>query len=227
MTAIFAHRGAHLQQRENTLEAFRDAVALGVAGVELDVRQTLDGALVVHHDPRIGDLAIGLCRAEDLPSYVPSLEAALDVLRGLTVNVEIKNLKDPREPTYDESGDFARRVIDVLHEHDWASSVIISSFDLTTCAQVRSYDIDIVVGWLIWQIPLASALTEAHVLGLDAVNPHFTLVTPKTVELATDLALDVNVWTVNEPEDIRAMAAMGVSSIITDQPALAMQLLAH
>jgi glycerophosphoryl diester phosphodiesterase len=53
------------------------------------------------------------------------------------------------------------------------------------------------------------------------------LVTPKTVELATDLALDVNVWTVNEPEDIRAMAAMGVSSIITDQPALAMQLLAH
>jgi glycerophosphoryl diester phosphodiesterase len=75
--------------------------------------------------------------------------------------------------------------------------------------------------------PLASALTEAHVLSLDAVNPHFTLVTPKTVELATDLALDVNVWTVNEPEDIRAMAAMGVASIITDQPALAMQLLTH
>lgn len=198
---------------------------LGVAGVELDVRQTLDGALVVHHDPRIGDLIIAKRQREDLPSYVPSLEAALEVLKGLTVNVEIKNLRDPREPTYDESGDFARHVIDVLHELDWASSVIISSFDLTTCAQVRSYDIDISVGWLLWQTPLASALTEAHVLGLDAVNPHFSLVTPTTVEVANDLALDVNVWTVNEPEDIRAMAAMGVSSIITDQPALAMQLL--
>jgi len=227
VTAVFAHRGAHLVHRENTLEAFSAAQGLGIAGVELDVRGTLDGALVVHHDPLVGDLVIARSRAEDLPPYVPTLEAALEVLKGLRVNVEIKNLLDPREPTYDESGDFARHVIDVLHDLDWAASVMISSFDLMTCARVRSYDIDINVSQLVWSTPLASALTEAHVLGLDGVNPHFSLLTPESVAMASDLGLAMNVWTVNEPEDIRAVAALGVATIITDQPTLALALLAH
>lgn len=227
MTAVFAHRGMHLEHRENTLEAFSAARGLGIAGVELDVRRTFDGALVVHHDPLVGELVLARSLAEDLPAYVPTLEGALEVLEGLRVNIEIKNLKDPREATYDESGDFACHVIDLVHDLDWASSVVISSFDVMTCARVRSYDIEIEVGLLVCDAPLASALIEAHVLGLDGVNPHFSLVTPEIVAMATDLELALSVWTVNEPDDIRAMAALGVATIITDQPVLASQLLAH
>lgn len=217
----------HLEHRENTLEAFSAARGLGIAGVELDVRRTFDGALVVHHDPLVGELVLARSLAEDLPAYVPTLEGALEVLEGLRVNIEIKNLKDPREATYDESGDFACHVIDLVHDLDWASSVVISSFDVMTCARVRSYDIEIEVGLLVCDAPLASALIEAHVLGLDGVNPHFSLVTPEIVAMATDLELALSVWTVNEPDDIRAMAALGVATIITDQPVLASQLLAH
>ena len=50
---ILAHRGASARARENTVEAFRLASALGADGVELDVRRTADGALVVHHDPSV------------------------------------------------------------------------------------------------------------------------------------------------------------------------------
>jgi glycerophosphoryl diester phosphodiesterase len=226
VTDVFAHRGAHLNERENTLVAFREAIRLGVAGVELDLRRTRDGALVIHHDPFIDGKAIGLLDARDLPSFVPSLDETMEVLRGTTVNIEIKNSKGPKEPTYDESGSIVREVLDFLHEGDLAPSVIISCLDLTTCAQARSYDLEVRVAWLVRAGSLPAALTEAHVLGLHAVNPHITLVTSKTQDVANELGLEVNVWTVNTPEDIRAMAALGVASIITDQPALAMELVA-
>jgi len=227
VTGVFAHRGAHLNERENTLGAFRQAVILGVDGVELDVRQTLDGVLVVHHDPAIDSLALAHTRAKDLPDYVPTLEEAMDALTGVTVNVEIKNSKDPREPVYDETGAFVRQVVDFLQGAEVASSVIISCFDLRTCAQVRDYDATMRVGWLIWDVEVESALIEAHVLGLNALNPHFTLVTPATQHRASELGLELNVWTVNADEDITTMAAMGVASIITDQPARALSLVAN
>lgn len=226
MTMVFAHRGAHLSERENTLGAFREAIRLGVAGVELDVRRTADGALVVHHDPFVDGVAIGHCAARDLPSYVPSLDEAMQVLRGTTVNVEIKNSKGPKEPTYDETGSFVYEVLDYLHDADFASSVILSCFDLTTCARARSYDLEVRVAWLVWDVLLPAALTQAHVLGFNAVNPYFRLVTEDSMALANELGLSINTWTVNAAAEIKAMAALGVSSIVTDQPALAMELLA-
>lgn len=227
MTAVFAHRGAHLHQRENTLEAFRDAVALGVGGVELDVRKTLDGALVVHHDPIIGPRAIAHSNARDLPTYVPTLEMALDALVGVTVNVEIKNMNVSREPTYDGSGAFVREVLDVVHAKRRNSSVVLSCFDLATCEHAHTYDPAMYVGWLVRKGSLSEALDHAHALRLSAVNPHFTMVTPENQRRAGELDMSLNVWTVNESRDITAMAALGVASIITDQPALAIELLAR
>lgn len=224
MTAIFAHRGLHLIETENTVPAFAAAVAAGVDGVELDVRRTLDGGLVVHHDPAVGDLVISQTLRRDLPSQVPSLAEVMDVCRGVEVNVEIKNIVHESEPTYDDSGDFARQVVKFLHDSGWAESVIISCFDLTTCAVVRSFDSVIPVGWLLWGVDLESAMTRAHVLGLTAVHPFFMAVTNESVQRARDLALDVNVWTVNNPVDIVAMADLGVTSIITDDPVTAISL---
>ena len=227
MTEVFAHRGVHLHERENTLAAFRDAVALGVGGVELDVRKTLDGALVVHHDSTIGLRAIAHTDARDLPSYVPTLEEALEALEGVTVNVEIKNLKHPKESTYDESEAFVREVLDVVHAKRRTSPVVLSCFDLVTCEHARTYDPALNVGWLVRNGSLSDALEHAHALSLSAVNPHFTLVTPEGQRRADELNMSLNVWTVNESRDITAMAALGVASIITDQPALAIELLAR
>ena len=55
MTQVIAHRGASGLEPENTVAAFRRAVALGADGVELDVRRSADGVLVVHHDARLAD----------------------------------------------------------------------------------------------------------------------------------------------------------------------------
>ncbi len=224
MPAIVAHRGLHVLERENTVAAFKAALELGVDGVELDVRRTRDGVFVVHHDPSVGELFIAECTASQLPSYVPTLDAALDALRGVNVNVEIKNIQHPGEATYDATGDFARGVVTHLRAIGWAESVIISCFDIATCAFVRSFDDDIRVGWLLWLEELPDAMLKAHVLGLDAVHPPFARVTPQDMVRAGELELDVNVWTVNAARDITAMSDMGASSIITDDPALALSL---
>jgi glycerophosphoryl diester phosphodiesterase len=224
MPEIFAHRGLHVHERENTLAAFHAARELGVDGVELDVRKTLDGVFVVHHDASVGDAVVATSTAAQLPSYVPTLDEALDALRGVKVNVEIKNIQHSSEPTYDASGDFAREVVAHIRDIGRADSVIISCFDIATCAVVRSVDPEIRVGWLLWLDELPEAMLKAHVLGLDAVHPPFMRLRAADMERASELELDVNVWTVNAGADITAMAGLGVASIITDDPALALSL---
>ncbi|MFZ1062602.1 MAG: glycerophosphodiester phosphodiesterase [Acidimicrobiales bacterium] len=224
MPAVVAHRGLHQRQRENTLEAFRAAVSLGVDGVELDVRRTLDGEFVVHHDAVVNELVIAQTNASQLPSYVPTLDQSLEVLAGLNVNVEIKNIRHANEPTYDDTGDFARDVVRRLRTGGWAESVIISCFDLATCAVVRSFDQDVKVGWLLWADDVSEAMLKAHVLGLSAVHPPFTRLDDEGMMRAAQYGLDVNVWTVNAASDIAAMDRLGVAGIITDDPALAMSI---
>ena len=111
-----AHRGLHVVERENTVAAFRAAVLAGVDGVELDVRRTLDGALVVHHDPSVEGAVVAESLSGDLAPYVPTLDEALGALDGTFVNVEIKNIRHPSEPTYDESGEFAAQVVSYLRD---------------------------------------------------------------------------------------------------------------
>ena len=176
---------------------------------------------MVHHDPSIGDQIIAQSGRRTLPSYVPTLEEALEALTGIRVNVEIKNSRTPSEPDYDESGDLARQVVTTVRAMGWDDAVSISCFDLATCAVVRSFDREITVDWLLWDISLGDAMIRAHVLGFDAINPHFSLVNSQAIDQARGLELALNVWTVNDVEDLRRMADLDVASIITDEPRLA------
>lgn len=222
MTAIVAHRGLHASARENTLEAFDAARAVGADGVEFDVRATVAGELVVHHDPRVGSLVIAEHRASELASYVPSLAAALAATVGLVVNVEVKNLLDPDEPTYDASGDFARSAVAAVAASGRDEDVIYSSFDFATCVALADASAR-PVGWLldVADDPYAS-LAKAARAGLAAINPYVGLVDAELVARSRDLGLALNVWTVNAPNDLAAMLELGVDMIITDVPEVAL-----
>ena len=93
---VIAHRGASRAAPENTVAAFRRAAEMGAQAVELDVRRTGDGALVVHHDAASRPTAVRSASspAPTSPTHVPAFAAALDACAGMWVNVEIKN--DPR-----------------------------------------------------------------------------------------------------------------------------------
>jgi glycerophosphoryl diester phosphodiesterase len=221
MTQIQAHRGLHREVRENTLDAFRAAVALGVDGVELDVRWTGDRHLVVHHDPVVEGMIIAATAAADLPDYVPTLAEALDAMASIVVNVEIKNIRDASEPTYDESGDLTRAVLAALAGR---SHCVVSSFDLATCQLVHELDPARSLGWLLWSQDFHEALATAVEAGFGALNVHFKKLPADGIAAAHERGVAVNVWTVNDEATMRDLMAAGVDTLITDDPALALAL---
>lgn len=225
MTRVLAHRGAHRHMEENSLGAFRAAIDLGVDGVEFDLRRTADGALVIHHDPTVDGRVIALSAADELPPYVARLDEAMAVLRGLIVNVEIKNSRSAEEPTYDDQGVIASETLEFLSTEGWMESVILSCFDQATCDRLRAQDANAQVAWLVDDGLLDNALREASDHGFDAVNPHYFMVTPEAAALARELGLSLNPWTVNRSSDLVVMAELGVASVITDEPELALDLL--
>ena len=224
---VLAHRGARRVAPENTLEAFRRAGAMGADGVELDVRRTADGALVLHHDPAVADGALiaGTPAAElqaDHPE-IPTLAEALDVCAGLLVNVEIKNA--PGEAGFDPEERAAEGVVALLDARSGRDRVIVSSFQLATIDRVRAHSSTVPTGLL--------TVTRADVRILDllverghhALHPGRQGMTRRRAErIVADAharGLQVNVWTVNAPATLQRLAAAGVDALITDVPDVA------
>ena len=117
---VLGHRGASAVSPENTVVAFERARDLGADGVELDVRRSRDGVLVVHHDPAIaGGHAIAELTWAELRAARPdlaTLDEALDACRGLVVNAEVKCL--PWEPDADRDGSVMRATVDAVTAPD-------------------------------------------------------------------------------------------------------------
>jgi glycerophosphoryl diester phosphodiesterase len=228
MTDVWAHRGASAARRENTIDAFAEARRQGAAGVELDVRRSVDRALVVHHDAELPDgRLIVTVEARDLPPDVVLLDAALDACAGMVVNIEIKNVEV--DPDFDPDQYLASAVVDLLHRRSTPpAEVLVSSFGLAAIDRVRALDPSIPTGYLAsgrWdqRKALQRAIDGAH----GAFHPYHLVVNPELVAAAHDAGVAVNTWTVDEPERIRWLASeCGVDAVITNVPDVALAALA-
>jgi glycerophosphoryl diester phosphodiesterase len=224
---VIAHRGASAAHPPgNTVAALAAAGPLGATWVELDVRRTADGVLAVHHDPHTADgLLLGAAAFADLPDDIPNLDAALDACRGLGVNVEIKN--SPEEPDFDRSLTAAAQVVDVLRRRNGTqpTDFLVSSFHFDTIERVHDLDPDLPTAFLVIA-PEPELLERAAAGGHAAVHPWHGLVNAETMALARQLGLQVNVWTVDEPDQIRSLAALGVDGVVTNVPDVAVATLA-
>jgi len=218
MTAVFAHRGCTDGFVENTIEAFAEARRLGADGVELDVRQSADGGLVVHHDAVVDGVG-PVCEiaVRDLPTHIPLLDAALHACEGMVVNVEIKNDHDV-PGGYDESGALPMAVVTMIAELGWLERTVISSFDVLSIDTVRVAEPRAVVGWLLGVTDDPQRrLQEAVARGYQALHPFVAGVGPELVAGAHEAGLALNVWTVNSEGDLAAMVGLGVDAVITDR----------
>lgn len=225
--AVMAHRGASRAERENTLTAFSRAADMGADAVELDVRRSADGHLVVHHDPHLADgrVIVRTTRME-LPAEVPSLDAALDACRGMWVNVEIKN--DPNEADFDHTDDIAVTVADALVRRGEAARFLVSSFRRETIDRFRSVAPDIATAWLtpgIADDDMAETFDSLRGTGHAAVHPWFGLVTKRFIDEAHIRGLMVNVWTCDDPTKMSELHAFGVDGICTNVPDVALTVL--
>ena len=220
---VMAHRGASKAERENTVAAFRRAAEMGADAVELDVRRSSDGVLVVHHNPHYHDgrLVAGTAFA-DLPEGVPTLAEALDACAGMWVNVEIKN--DPSEPDFDESESIADETIaHLLARHDddcW----LISCFRLETVDRCRALAPQIKTAWLCVEPPEGigeTLMKKGHL----ALHPWVAMLTRETIEECHTAGVQVNTWTCDDPARMAELIEWGIDGICTNVPDVALEAL--
>ena len=216
MALVVAHRGASaLHPPGNTVEAFSAATPLGSDWVELDVHAIADGALVVHHDPTLPDGRwLDDLVSADLPHWVPSLSVAIDACARLGVNVEIKGDGAPElRPA------LIADTIALLRALGAPERFLITSFEWEIIGAVRELAPELPTGFLTMADPLADDLLDRiAAAGHVAINPWNPMVREPVVRAAHDRGLAVNVWTVDDPDRMAELIAMGVDAIITNQP---------
>ena len=227
---IVAHRGARLVEPENTVAAFRAAAALGSDAVELDVRRTADRTLLVVHDPVLPGWSrpiVEMTREQVriAAPHIPDLDEALDGWSGMWVDIEIKNA--PFEPDWDPDAATTRAVAGLVRELDVSDRVLITSFDPGSVS--AALDEGLRAGLLVTRS--ADPLESIEALpGIEMVLPNVSaLAGSRAVEVVSGAGargIEVGVWTVNDPAEMRRLAEAGVGAIATDDPGLAAATLA-
>jgi len=230
---IFAHRGARFAAPGNTLAAFQAALDMGADGIELDVHCSKDGDLVVIHDFDVDATTDGhgpvaeytTAELADLNASahfdgsfartgVPTLAQVFDLVAGrCQVNVEIKS----RDRL---GGDQVEPLLAMIQDRGLRDQVIISSFNPITLIKVRWLDKQVAIG-LLHYMPLPDYLRAAWlgpIIQPQALHPLHSLVDADYMAWARSVNCAVNTWTVNDNDEARRLAALGVDVIMTDAP---------
>ncbi|AMS05470.1 glycerophosphodiester phosphodiesterase [Acidipropionibacterium acidipropionici] len=238
MPAIFAHRGANKSScanknlPENTMAAFAAAIEVGADGIELDVQLTRDGRIVVCHDETVDRVSDGhglvidhtfeeLARlnfaatfSDQEPARIPLLDDVLALLAPteLSLNIELKN----SVIRYDQ---LEERVVDAVNAHQMADRTVLSSFNHRSLVHLAQIAPGIRRG-VLYSNDLADPWDYASRIGVQAVHPSGLLLRGRDdVGRFHAAGLSVRVWTLDEPDQIREAAALGVDAVITNDPA--------
>ena len=211
---VIAHRGASAIELENSLAAFRAAAGQGADGVELDVHATIDGELVVHHDPSVVGLPIAQARAKDLAAIplsngerIPTLAQALDVLGRLKVFVEVKVL----DPRWDD------RLLETLDRGPNPSGYAVHSFAFHVVRRLGEKRPTLPRG-ILSEVATRSpqqTLEDAKAQTLWQERGTLDEALIKTVH---GLGATIFAWTVDNPSEMERLIRWGVDGICTNHP---------
>jgi glycerophosphoryl diester phosphodiesterase len=209
-----AHRGEPVGHRENTLPAFAAAVALGADMVEIDLRRTRDGAVVVLHDQTlerlwgleasVGDVDLAAVAAlGEGDVRIPTLT---DVLGAVSLPLMV---------------DFTRREV-VAGGLQAVSAVgaldrcLFVTGNVAALQQLRATSAEARIGltWLDGPEPPLELLRE---LRAEYWNPMFGLLTPEGVAAVHQAGLRVSTWTVDAPEDMTRVLGTGVDAVVSNR----------
>lgn len=236
---VLAHRGASANAPENTLAAFREGLAQGAHGVELDVHLTADGKLCVIHDHELGRTTTGSGRVhektmeqlklEDAGGWfgtafaddrVPQLEEVLAVFpEGHLINIEIKS-GPVRYPG------IGRKVAEAIGDWKEKFRFIISSFDHQVLEEVHQTEPSLPLG-LLFEARLyrLASYIQSLPYPVHAVHVWHHLVDRELVEEAHKCGLLVLTYTVDHEHDVARLAEAGVDGLISNGPGRVLSLL--
>jgi glycerophosphoryl diester phosphodiesterase len=211
---IVGHRGNPAEATENTMAGFLAALDAGVRAVELDVRMTRDGELVVHHDAELGRVVAGHglveeLRRDEIPALVPGLAEVLTRLpRDLLVDAEIKADAGNAEAV-------PAALLALVDACDARERVLVTSFapELADAYAVLAHR---PAGMILPFPPDAGELAAWPRLLFVMLAADAAL--PETLSLVRKEGGVPGVWTVNDADEAGALLAAGAACVITDRP---------
>jgi len=225
MIEVVGHRGAAGLEPENTLRSIRKAIDLGVDSVEIDVRVTRDGYLVVIHDETVDRTTNGHGYVKDLTfneirrldagkgEKIPTLEEVLNLTKGKVVlQIELK-AREATEPT-----------VHLIERNNAERDVIITSFMHDLLGRVHDLNSALRTGAIFFDVQ-GDICQRAINVHSEAIHVYYRNVNSELIENAHKRGLRVSVWSPDEIEDMREMINLGVDEICTNRPDILLNLL--
>ena len=224
---IIAHRGLSGIYPENTMLAFSKAAEAGADGIELDVHLSSDGEVMIIHDEsllrttgidkEVSSLTRKTLEAIDAGnghgfSPIPSLEEYLDFIKGtsLYTNIELKT-----SPVYYPG--IEEKTLDLVRRFGLEERVIFSSFNWLSVLYMKKLAPDIPAGLLIDSCAISNIGYEMRKSGIECYHPGFSLLSDETVCELHDNGRRINVWTVDDEDEIRQCMVWGIDGLITNR----------
>lgn len=249
----FAHRGGASLWPENTLVAFQGAVDLGYRYLETDLHATRDGFLVCCHDPTVdrttdGSGAISSLTLAELKRLdagyrfspdggrtfpfrgkgvtIPALAEVVEALPDACLNVELKQVEPP----------IVEAVAALIEERSLHDRILAASFKDRVIRDFRrragpavatsAATFEALRFWLASRLGLAPLLRPAYqALQVPVRQGELTIVDRRFVRAAHRAGLQVHVWTIDEPEEMRRLLDLGVDGLMSDRPDLLLEAL--
>ncbi len=236
---IIGHRGASSVAPENTMAAFREAIAFGADGIEFDVRLTRDGVPVVIHDNnlrRTGGLAnrvadldwselskidVGstLARLKNLPvesfsgETVPSLRELFQLFQAndLVLYLEMKC------DTASEEAPLAAACAKLIDEFDFKKRVIVECFRPSAIKTIKEIDPAIQTAAL-FDKPLPGIINQALDVRASYLALHYRIARRRLLDKAKQAGLKVAVWTVDDASWMEFARETEIDALITNCP---------
>lgn len=232
---VTAHRGASYVAPENTLSAMAAAVEAGAEFAELDVGMTRDGQVVLMHDRTIdrttsgtgdlGDFSLEELRSLEVGSWfgeefsgepIPTLRDVIRFAKGqLKLNIEIKAARV--EPT------IAAAVVEIIRSEGFVEDCMVTSFSRETVEEVKRIAPEIRTGFIFGE----DYPEDVFEGGWEVLSSNYEVVDSMFVARAKQSGKSVHVWTVDDRELMLKLIGLGVDGIITNRPALLLEVTAE
>jgi len=213
MPIAIAHRGDPIAQRENTLAAFAAAVRQGADMVELDLRRTSDGEIVVLHDATLTRLW-GMARRVDEIELAAVREVGNGSERIPTFREVLRHIDVPL--MVDMNGTVVEGALRAVRQADAVERALFVTGDIGALRRLRHLAPEARIGltWVESEPPAPALLDE---LGAEYWNPTFRLVTPQRVADMHRLGYKVSTWTVDNRRHMARVIEAGVDAVVSNR----------
>jgi glycerophosphoryl diester phosphodiesterase len=250
---VVGHRGASGYAPETTIESYRMAIQMGADFVETDVHRSRDGVLVAIHDADVrrttngkgfvADHTLAELKALDAGSWfnkafpekarpdyiglrVPALREIMNVVQESSAGlfIEIKEPERYQQSAISRLPDLESTLLSLIHSSHRKNRTHVLSFSADSLRKIKELDASVPTVFLAAKSnenPVQATLD----IPADELGILHTLATPAHIEEAHRSGILISVWTVDQPEDMKRMIALGVDRITTNYPDRLIQLL--